>query len=90
MFSLGVPRLKFINLGFVCLFVEGFLFFPRVNLTLLIQLFTVQCKACEFYLGEYILQEGGISADVILKDVTPFWHLLAAALLSDRNGFCYG
>lgn len=73
-FSLGVPRLKFINLGFVCLFVEwvGFFFPPRVNLVLLIQLFTVQCKACEFCLGEYILQKGEISADVILKDVTPF------------------
>lgn len=60
MFGLEDPRLKFINLGF------GLFFFFRVNFVLLIQFITVQCKICEFGLGEYILQKGESSANVIL------------------------
>lgn len=94
MFSLGVPRLKFINFGFVCLVsgccLLGLWFFFRVNFALLIQFITVQCKPCEFGLGEYILQKGEISANVTFKEVTRFQHLLAAAPPSDGKGFCHG
>lgn len=56
-FGLGVSRLKFIGLGFVCLF--ACLYF-RVNFVPVIQ--CIQRKASEFGLGEYLIYKGKISA----------------------------
>lgn len=72
MFSLGVPRLKFINLGFVCWVLGSLPPAVQVIFFLLIQFITVQCKAYEFGLREYILQQGEISAHVIFKEVITF------------------